>query len=316
MTEHMIADKSVNSVNESQPKNVMAKSRKRMRMDYDEEKEKEDRMHSRKIRRYRRVTGRYLDILSYGGLLHSLHLNLVVKDKKESFQYCESGFEYMVSRLEQLQKRAIDYVSLWDARTPEMALNWLISHPDRRCRYNFVELVLEEQPEKNFWEALEQICKAWNAIRNKYSYLELFYNKIKSDEVKLQYCDWLLTTEREKRNVKLYTFHELLDRLREKLLPEKINDSDFEDFYSRIYEKFYAISYVCYFDVKTPEEAFNWMISLNDQYLRRQFLYFVRLEQPEKNFWETLKWLCKTRNNIRSEYSYNELFNNDGDERE
>ena len=62
---------------------------------------------------------------------------------------------------------------------------------------------LNEQPEKNVWEALQRVCKAWKVIRSQYSHQELFHDEdAKSDEIKLKYCNWLETDKPEKKKTK------------------------------------------------------------------------------------------------------------------
>ena len=263
------------------------------------------------LKQYSQVTNKSgLSIFSYEELLNRLYYEfLFEKIDYEIFDNFESFYDF-VSKFNKLQKRAIDYVSLWDAKTPEVALNWLVSHPEEECRRNFVELVLKEQPEKNFWEALERVCEAWNIIRCNYSYNELYDNDVKSDEVKLLYCKWL-ETETKTRNVELHTFHKLVELLQVKLLPEKIN-TDINNFFLDCNRK-HAIDYVCFLDAERPEEALNWLISCDIQDFRVQFVYSVCIEQPKKNFWEALKRVCKARNKIRKKYSYKEVFNNDED---
>lgn len=68
----------------------------------------------------------------------------------------------LAKKFRRLKDHAIDYVALSDAQTPLQALNWLIVTPTQASRVDFIKLVLEEQPEKNFWEALECVCEAWS----------------------------------------------------------------------------------------------------------------------------------------------------------
>lgn len=104
-----------------------------------------------------------------------------IYEKMEETLLDTNGFFYEYS---------IDYVSAMDAITPEEILNWMLYFGEyqRRCS---VRTVLIEQPEKNFWEALQRVCHSWKQIRAEYSHKELYKDPIKCKEIKLQHCDWL-----------------------------------------------------------------------------------------------------------------------------
>ena len=207
-----------------------------------------------------------------------------------------------------IQKYAIDYVGIWDARTVEEALNWFaVADMEEDCLCRFVELVLKEQPEKNFSEALERVCKAWDDIRKVYRYEELLNDDAKSEKVKLEYCDWL-GTETKERDVTLYKYKELWDPLREKLLLP--DDVDLGQMLSDL--KFYgrhSIDYVIIWDARAAEEVLNWIVVFRNPDITRRFIELVLIEQPEKNFSEALERVCKAWNDIRKVYTYKELFN-------
>ena len=198
------------------------------------------------------------------------------------------------SKLETEQKYAIDFVGIWDATMVEEALTYFAAvNMEEDYRRRFVELVLKEQPGKNFSEALERVCKAWEDIRKEYTYEELFYDDAKSDKVKLEYCDWL-RTEIKERDVTFYTFFELAEKV-------------FLDF-----RKFkHSIDYVGYLDARTAHEALNWLAVMGNRDFACKFMEFVLLEQPEKSFWEALERVCKAWDDIRKVYTYKELFNDD-----
>ena len=231
--------------------------------------------------------------------------------KIDSSNKDKDDIEYEIEdKLKTRQKYAIDYVGIWDARTVEEALNWFAATYIEDCLRRFVELVLKEQPEKNFSEALERVCKAWNKIRESFTYEELFNDDAKSEKVKLEYCDWL-GTEIKERDVTLYKYGELWNPLREKLLlPDYVYFgemlSDFR-FYAR-----HSIDYVGIWDARTVEEALSWMVVFGDREAICRFIELVLLEQPEKNFSEALERVCKTWDDIRKVYTYEELFNNKG----
>lgn len=86
--------------------------------------------------------------------------------------------------------RSIDYISFWDATTPEEVLNWMLYLGEFQ-RKVFVRMACREQPKKNFWEALQRVCGVWSTIREKYSYKELYIDPIKCQEIMLKHCDWL-----------------------------------------------------------------------------------------------------------------------------
>ena len=297
-----------------------------------EESESQWMDYKRLKKQYFQVTGNFnLEVSDFDNLLHTLHAKLLLvfenEEEIKSFRYCEIAFDHMKARIKQCQKRAIDYVALWDAKTPETALNWLISHPDRDCRYNFVKLLLKEQPDKNFWEALQRVCKAWKDMRSQYSYQELFYDEdAKSDEIKLKYCNWLKTDKLEKKpSIKLYRYKELVKRLYQRLSHKKMySDDDVKSFYLKFKKQFdqkcetYAINYMYLCNARTPEKALNWIISHHSETFRRDFVYKVQLEQPKKNFWEALIRVYEaTKNlNLYSQYSYEELFNLDKNDKD
>ena len=218
-------------------------------------------------------------------------------------------------KLKKIQKRAIDYVSIWDARTVKEALNWLAVHPEEECRRSFVQLVLKEQPEKNFSEALEQVCKAWDKIHNVYTYKELFNDDVKSKKVKLQYCNWLGTKIKE-RNVTLHKYWDLVYGLEARLSSDLVDFNLLEyRFRSELlFHADHAIDYVSLWDARTAEEALNWLIGLRNRFFATQFIEFVCVEQPEKNFWEALKRVCKAWDDIRKVYTYEELWDDDDDD--
>lgn len=124
-------------------------------------------------------------IQDYKNLLNHLDDKLSSVIKNNKMKNCQSTLEYLEMSIDQPKKYVIDYISLWDTWIPQLALNWLISHPRENWRFNFVDLLLKEQPDKNFWEALQDICKIWNDLRSKYSYNELIApeNKKKIDSI-------------------------------------------------------------------------------------------------------------------------------------
>ena len=262
---------------------------------------------SRDYAKYRRVTKNKWQRMLFCYDYEILLLQLVSKTDKDI------SFDTMKCRLKKTQKRAIDYVGIWDARTVKEALKWLAAHHEEDCRRSFVQLVLKEQPEKNFFEALERVCKAWDKIRNVYTYKELFNDDAKSDKIKLEYCDWLGTDIKE-RDVMLYKYWDLVDWLEENLSSHLVSRLEFMLWSeSSLFRAEHAIDYVGIWDAKTTEEALNWIVVVGNRYFARHFVELVFVEQPETNFWEALERVCKAWNDIRKVYTYEELNNVEND---
>ena len=269
------------------------------------EEDKFDWMSSFRVRRrYRKE--KKLDTLPYRdhwSLMDQL-IQKIDSSNKDRYEK-ERDIKY---KLRTIQKKAIDYVAIWDARTVEEALNWFAAvNMGEDYRRKFVELVLKEQPGKNFSEALERVCKAWDDIRKVYKYEELFYNDTKSDKVKLEFCDWL-GTETKERDVTLYKYQEMVDRLKEKLSPDFVESHALEMMLRDPSFTEHAIDYVGVWDARTAQEALNWLAVLSNRESTREFVEFVLVEQPEKSFWEALEKVCKTWDDIRQVYTYEELF--------
>ena len=245
-------------------------------------------------KRYHQVKKKDLNFEDYKSLCLQLKKELRWWSYKDfdSLQKLKKTDKRVEYKLKKTYKRAIDYVGVWDARTVEKAWNWFLVLPHEDFRRRFVELVLKEQPEKNFSEALERVCKAWDDIRKVYTYSELLEDDTKSEKKKLQYCDWLET----KTGIDLTVLEYIL----------QLHEHEYFE---------YAIDYVLVWDAITGEEnaitvdeAWKWIIALPIRNLATEFVELVCVEQPEKNFWEALKRVCKAVAEIRKAYTYQELF--------
>ena len=268
------------------------------KLDEDEDDHYLNRLELRK--QYFQVKKIHLGFEDYERLLSELRRAHSFDDKKD--------FSLLRHKVKKIQKRAIDYVGIWDARTVEKALNWLAVHPEEDCRRSFVQVVLKEQPEKNFSKALKRVCEAWDEIRDVYTYRELFDDKAKSDKVKLEKCDWL-GTETKERDVIFHNYRDLVDRLEEKWTGN-INDFIFLDYSlstDRYLQAKYAIDYVSVWDARTAEEALNWLVVVPNRFLARQVIESVCVEQPGRNFWKALDEVCRAWDGIRKWYWYEEM---------